>query len=520
MIVKRATGNAVIAAILAATILWGCDATGLGAGRQRAAGKGRFPQPDPLPVQQVKAYPETVTGIFLPLADFEDSPDGRYGRDQVKHFSISPGSGQAACNFVVNQTRTGAGAMEITLPERRQLVFTLPYIRDFAGFSLLSMAVYSPAYRDDLQVTLTSREASWPSHRALLVPGWNTVLFDIRRLWSVKGFDTTDVRTLNIAFTDAAEGVGFNIDDIMLVNNTRVLEPVPAGMKLRREGLDYKLTIGGLAEFVLAQGPDGLWRLERHQAVVQLAEPGQSFAGSAEEIELLGARKIGQVSVLENNSVRVRLASAWFFPSRAGEWASMAVRGIRWEYTFYGDGRWVTYVELNNAGGGQIGPVRIVLPEEVASAKDTIARELVTKDLGGPVGRWSYMSAALEETGEMLQRNYLNPGKLSVTLAAAGDAAEGDVDKDGFDESQGCYFLRARAGHCRFSIVPPPGGLLNPVFRVLGGWKGKVSVNSEGLAIRHVAQLDDGSALFVLPGLVKKPTAVEVMGEVAPFAGQ
>ena len=54
----------------------------------------------------------------------------------------------------------------------------------------------------------------------------------------------------------------------------------------------------------------------------------------------------------------------------------------------------------------------------------------------------------------------------------------------------------------------------NPVFRVYGNWDAKVHVSSEGLALSDVARLDDGCVLFVLPGMVKRPVAVEVMGTV------
>ena len=58
---------------------------------------------------------------------------------------------------------------------------------------------------------------------------------------------------------------------------------------------------------------------------------------------------------------------------------------------------------------------------------------------------------------------------------------------------------------------------MDPVFRVKGGWKGEVHVSSDGLAVRKVARLEDGSVLFELPGPIQRPTTVEVMGEVSPL---
>jgi hypothetical protein len=513
-----ATEIAVVTALLAGTVLCGCEfIDSLRFGR-RTSSRGRHPLPDPVPVQQARAYPETATKKFLPLADFEDAVDGRRGYEEADFFSIRPAAG-GSCRFVVNETRTGAGALEVTLPARRQLVFTLPDIHDFTGYSLLSVAVYSTAFRDDLQVVLTTRSVAWRSHRVLVKPGWNNVLFDIRRLDGLKSFEISDVRTIRLGFADAVGPVTFNIDDIMLIDNCRVIKPAPEGMTLRKDGLDYSLAVSNdRLRFVLAQDPEGIWRLGDHQATVQLAAPGARLAGKRPQIGLLGSRKVGEVSVLENNRVRVRLASTWFFPGRAGEWASLAVRRIEWQYTFYPDGRWVTHVELNNAGGREIGAVRILLPEDAAWAGSAVAEDLFVPDFVGPYARWSYLCAAKGWADRLVKRNYLRIGRLRLTLGSLG-AGEGAAGKDGFDESQGCYFLNAKAGHCRFTIVPPPEGLLNPVFRVAGAWKGAVNVSSEGLAVRDVARLDDGSALFVLRGLIKRPTAVEVVGGPAPLAG-
>ena len=95
--------------------------------------------------------------------------------------------------------------------------------------------------------------------------------------------------------------------------------------------------------------------------------------------------------------------------------------------------------------------------------------------------------------------------------------APGDSDRDGFDESQGCYFVKAtKSGHCRFTIIPPAGKLVAPVFRVAGPWKDKVRVSAVGLGVQNVTVAADGSALFVLPGQIRYPLAVEVTGKLAP----
>ncbi|MDP7163572.1 MAG: hypothetical protein QF792_08775, partial [Phycisphaerae bacterium] len=100
----------------------------------------------PLPIQQARAYGETVTGLFVSLVDFEDTPDGPSGFDQVEYFTIGPAGRTGTRKFVVNVTRTGTGAMAVTLGPESQLIFTSPDVRNLAGYTLLTMALHSEAH--------------------------------------------------------------------------------------------------------------------------------------------------------------------------------------------------------------------------------------------------------------------------------------------------------------------------------------------------------------------------------------
>jgi hypothetical protein len=479
------------------------------------------PQPPPLyvaplPVQQAAAYPETVTRRFVSLADFESQP-----AEQVSWFTfggrpaqaLTPDRTPAWRKLVVNVTRTGAGAMEVFLPAGMQLVFQVPQIHDFSGYTLLSLALYSETLRDDLRITVTSDASSWRSLPTLIQPGWNTVLIDIRRLAKLPDFDIKGVRTLKLEFADAAGPVRFNIDDIMLLDNRRPIAPLPPGLQMEKNALDYKLSLQGRPEpLEIRQNEDGLWRLGADQPLVQLAAPKEPLPGPAERLAPMGVRRVGSVEILENNPLRLRIANTWYFPSRAGEWASLAVRRIRWEYTFYSDKRFVTHLELNNSGGSPLGALRIHWPQPVALAGSSLTQEINLPD-PPEVMRWDYLTVGPDARREQMQRNFLHPGKLICTLGAKAAAARGEADRDGFDPSQGCYCLLASQGHCRFTIVPPEGGLVDPVFRVEGDWRQMPTVSCEGLAIRDAVRLADGSVLLVLHGLIAKPTAVEVEGQ-------
>ncbi|MCD4699420.1 MAG: hypothetical protein K8R91_02470, partial [Phycisphaerae bacterium] len=78
--------------------------------------------------------------------------------------------------------------------------------------------------------------------------------------------------------------------------------------------------------------------------------------------------------------------------------------------------------------------------------------------------------------------------------------------------------LRAKAGNCRFKLIPPDGGVSDAVIHVAGLLDSTVSANTEGQALRDIIRLKDGSALFILPGLVDGPRWVEVAGAV-PLLG-
>ena len=472
---------------------------------------------DPLPVQQARAYGETVTGLFMSLADFESAPGRAAGHKQVDFFSFSGDSSDNSKRFVVNVTRTGAGAMEVTTGPGVDLVFTIPYLRDFSGQTLLTFALYSESLRDDLRATLSTDSVSWTSHRTLVREGWNYVLIDIQRLADAPQFDITSVRSLRIGFANAIGPVRFNIDDIMLVNNRRTIGGLPRGMTLVKKGLNYALVMPKMdPPMTIAQYNDGLWRTSPYQPAVQVLAPGAKPTGDREDLARMGQRRVGLVEILEKNPVRLRLANTWLFPDRAGEWLSMAIRQIRWEYTFYADGRWVTHVKLNNSGGKEAAGVKITFDRDVALTGSGIERRLVARGLGGPIGRWSYLWCPRDDQGSQMLDNYISPGKVTVTLGEADAFAPGDPDGDRFDQSEGCYFVKAHAsGHCRFRITPPPDTpVAQAVFRVAGRWEGKVHVAVEGVRIRGVVRLADGSILFVLPDELTRATTVEVTGKV------
>lgn len=458
---------------------------------------------DPLAFRQRRAYAEAAGGRFVSLADFEDTPDS-HGWDEINHFSVV---GDGSRSFTVNVTATGSGAMDVLLSPGADLRFDLPDIRNFTGYALLSMAVHGSQIRDDLQVTLYGPDGDWTSSRRLVRPGWNTVMVDLRRAGQDGDLALSDVRAVALRFTDSADDVRFVLDDVLLIDNRREISPVPAGMGLWKEGLDYRISLPGRDDEIrLAQSADGLWRMGDHQPVLSLD------GGEGESLEALGARAVGHVELVEHNNIRVRLVSNWYFPDRPGAWASMAVRKVVWEHTFYGDGRWVCSTNLDAAGAGQFSGLRIRLPSPAAVAGRGISDRIDDPDFTGPVGRWSYLDAPAGEQGRLQEANYLDPQRITPTRAGEDSYAAGDANRDRFDESQGCFVVSARDGRCRFGIEPNSEPLIRPVFRVIGPWSEAPMVTAAGMRVKDVTLLKDGSALFVLPGSVRSPMEVEVIG--------
>jgi hypothetical protein len=519
------------------------------------------PRGEATAAQRAKAHQRLAEGKFPILADFEDSSSGTSGPQQVGLFSIeqegrktqfppaastdsatstpaSVPSGKPLVSvdqrqFIANMGPTGGGVMEVTLAPESELVFAVPEPGDFSQYSLLSVALYSESLRDDLQVTLTSDASSWFSPSTLVRPGWNTVKLDIRRLAAQPFFDAKKVRQVRLAFTNAGGPIIFRLDDLTLIQNHLELPDAPAGLSIIQDGLDYSLLLPGREEKIsISRGDDGLWRLGKDQPIVQLGRNGYGLTDKGEHLEPMGKRRLGELELLECNAVRIRLANTWYFPDRKGEWISQTVRQIRWEYTFYGDGRWITGVGINNPSGGEIGDLRILLPWTVGWSDGKSSDNIRIDGVASSAIRLSYISVFPNDRLDRTLADYAYPARIEVS--SAGQPPSGEDGKAFFDASQGCYVVPG-TGRCRFVFQPGRTAPTNPVFRITGSWRESVTVNAAGLVLssrqgeagtaskptlapsprweetRRVVLLSDGSALFVVPGQVSSPLPVEVI---------
>ncbi len=350
------------------------------------------------------------------------------------------------------------------------------------------------------------------------------------------------------------------LDDIQLIDNRHEISPLPEGMRLIASGLDYELTLPGRADPLrLTQGRDGLWRLGADRAALALADDVNHFAApqadtapaeNLEDLTMLGcgtgvspvcntavptmsdtpgaasvlpslitslgrdaqdthgrdahatnsqnsqSSRVGAVEVIEHNAIRLRLASTWFFPSFAGEWRLSTCRRVRWEYTFYWDGRWVTHMRVDLPGAERIPALRLALPDEAAWSDRQRSAGRLFAPSGGATKTCSFLTEPAGSPGGIVGEAYMDPPALRV-LSPAGEAAAAPSTKGAFDASEGCYVLDGASGLVRFTLEGKAGGA-DCVVRLLR-WPGpEAGINCDGLSIRNYVRLADGSLLFVI----------------------
>ena len=484
-----------------------------GCGLQGSADPGPVAAAQPVAVQQMHANPEAVTGRFVSLVDFEpefDAPDDAAGSE--RHFAVIGAEG-GGVQLVFNITHTGTAALEAVLPVGGALRFRSPAVHRFGAYTLLSMAVHVQEVRDDLQITLDGADGRWVSHRRLVQPGWNTVLVDLAGPQRGGRLGLSQFDTIGLRFAAADEPVTMHLDDILLIDNRREIPNTPPQVTVVKVGLDYRITLPGWSEAIhLRQNVDGLWRLGVHQPSVQLSGEDLAPDGSGEDLRMMGDRKVGRVELLEANPLRVRLANTWYFPPQAGRWFDMDVRQIRWEYTFCGDGRWVTSMLLNNAGGQELTAIDVRTPAPVAFSDGTVGDRCRVADFDGLIGRYSMLAVPAKMRNQGYYADFARTAIVDIRLGRPA-AAGGLIDADGFRESEGCYVARAVGGNCRIELTPVGDSLTRPMVRVIGPWTGPVAANCDGMPLRPVVPTDDG-VLVAVEAVVTGPTLIEFAGPV------
>jgi len=112
--------------------------------------------------------------------------------------------------------------------------------------------------------------------------------------------------------------------------------------------------------------------------------------------------------------------------------------------------------------------------------------------------------------GHTFAVDYQHPATLAVARGRLVDDALGDLDRDGFNESEGCYELALADGLLRFEFRPGSFLRHQPVFRVHGAAGRECWIYAEGRIIDRQGRDLSGNLLFRLPRPVSVPLTIEV----------
>jgi hypothetical protein len=114
--------------------------------------------------------------------------------------------------------------------------------------------------------------------------------------------------------------------------------------------------------------------------------------------------------------------------------------------------------------------------------------------------------------------DYRRPDRLEVAQGEADLADEGDLDKDGYNECEGCYVLKAGAAGAAFTVHGRETPRMKPAFKIKG-WPGG-SVRAVTLGDRKlgapkdfVASVQGGVALVLLGADIQEDVRVSVSGK-------
>jgi hypothetical protein len=119
--------------------------------------------------------------------------------------------------------------------------------------------------------------------------------------------------------------------------------------------------------------------------------------------------------------------------------------------------------------------------------------------------------------GGSFAADYQQPAELVLARGGLATDIAGDLDRDGYNESDGCYELEPIDGLLRFRFLPA--GLLRhrPIFRAHDTVGKECWVYADGRIIGQPDRDLSGNLLFALPHAVTAPVAIELNTHASPF---
>ncbi len=483
------------------------------------------------PDQLQAAYPDLASGRFVVLGDFntEDQLGGITPAMRIGHGRGATGGGAAVA-------RVSAG----------QPVSIEPSVTDWSGQTLLlcSVRVDLP---QSLAVTVAGDGGAW-RRDADLASGWNLLRFDIGEIGM--RVDTGQVRRIDLVPSAATE---LAIDDLLLADDRSELKAESPRITLRTEtrGLRVHSGVAGAFELVFQGGLLVDWRSwsevplggstgvgpwlvavgpDWNQQPPPTPGGPDSLAGRQRVLES-GLRTVVQAETptgrrqwtvyphgaaflsIQNPRVRDGQRAA-FLLSVAGTGSFEALPGPALSPGERPLGLCLLQQEgpdpdLLWAPGNPTGGRRLT---QRFSPGSTDLLVLMGDDPPGPLAQAFFVSEdeLLPERAADLTHVYQHPPRPKVTTGRLVTDRAGDLNGDGFNESEGCYELAGRDRRLRMRLAPEAAPLDHPVFRVQGTRGLRCWVYVNGRIVSEIGRDADGELLFVVPGRHAGPLTIEV----------
>jgi len=141
---------------------------------------------------------------------------------------------------------------------------------------------------------------------------------------------------------------------------------------------------------------------------------------------------------------------------------------------------------------------------------------LLSRPTEHPVQRWAMMIMLWPsdlDSPELvcpLAMDYCLPAAIRLSAGKLVRTDEGDLNKDGFNESQGCYVIEPDdAGRLRFVFDPGDRVRFSPRFKLLGTAGRQVWIYCDDKLIRQAWRDGEGRIMFELPGPIDAPRRIE-----------
>jgi len=111
-----------------------------------------------------------------------------------------------------------------------------------------------------------------------------------------------------------------------------------------------------------------------------------------------------------------------------------------------------------------------------------------------------------------IQSHHDYPGKLEIPeeFGHVNRNSPGDLNNDGYNESNGAYQITATGPRLEFTLSPRTGLLVRPVVEIAGLPAGAVTASMDGRWVEKIVRLENGNVLVELPGESAFPVTVNV----------